>query len=320
MWGLLILFATAAGIIVLAGTWVLIQGVRVPRRVTYATALGKGLPVDPAQLSRDFREQTITLSDGVKTNVWIIPGRRADGPAVVVTHSHSSSRYDSLTWAPLVYEQASQIVLYDMRAHGDSTAKCSAGGMREADDIIELLNQLGLAGDVVLYGLSMGAGVSIVAAAKDEAQRIVGVIADAPYRHRLGPLGPLLRSHSLPAQPFVALAQLYCMLRYNDGDGFDRAIYSARLKCPLLLFVGSEDHLSTPTQVREIGDAAPDATLVEIEGGGHLNLVQTDRDRYIAALEAFFAKLRGEPYDPDAPDSEAHQAEPEAEEEFDKLA
>ncbi len=82
----------------------------------------------------------------------------------------------------------------------------------------------------------------------------------------------------------IAAASRGMALRPDSRPGL------AEVSCPALALVGAEDGLTPPADARLIADAIPGATLVEIEGAGHL--ANLDRPAETTrAVEAFLDRV-----------------------------
>ncbi|HEX7008361.1 MAG TPA: alpha/beta fold hydrolase, partial [Phycisphaeraceae bacterium] len=273
------------------GAAAVIYQIRHPPRKTFAVALAHGDPTEPSELGYASQSVTFTLPDGTTTPGWIIDGRSHDGPTVIIVHGYGDSRYGALSWLPLVAPHAQRVVLFDLPGQGESQAKASGGGLREPADVLAVLDQIDAPQGAVLFGYSMGAGIAIAAAAQ-AGQRIVGVIADGPYRDWDEPLRSHFRARRYPIFPILPLAGLILRWVARGFDRFDRAAYAAQVRGPLLVLHGSEDELCPIESARAIALTAPRGRLVEFPGGHHLDLASIDAPRYRAALEAFFREIR----------------------------
>ena len=292
--GLTILLGFAAACIVVVGTVRLIHSLRRPRRQTYASALARKLPTDPADVGLTGVEEQITFTDGSSTPVWVIDGRGPADTAIIIAHGFGDSRYAALTRAFWLKHRASKLVVYDLRAHGESTARTFGMGGIEADDLIELVRQLVLPEQLVLYGYSIGGSIAITAAASaaDEVRsRIKAVIADGPFRHPFEPLKAYRRERRYPVFPFVHLAWGYIALRTSKYRPFDRAQHAAALTCPLLVLHGTDDRLCAIESAQEIVAAAARGELVAFEGLGHLDLLEYERKKYVQAIARFLDQI-----------------------------
>lgn len=304
--GLLVLLAVGAAVLCLVGSAALLHALVYPPRKTFAGALAKGDPTDPADLGLAAQTLLLSLADGSETPAWLIDGHEPAGPTIVVVHGFGDSRYGALTWTPLLMPFASRLVLFDQRGHGEAEAKTSHQGTTEARDLLAVMEQIEppaafrsatcaqLGGEesaaVVLFGYSMGAGIAIAAAAAAP-DRVRGVIADGSYRHWHEPVRCLLRCNRYPVQPILPLAGLGLHLFVKGRSHYDRARTAALLRCPLLMLHGTDDAMSPLESARQIAGAAPQGQLVTIEGGGHLDLARVAPVRYRDALTAFFGLL-----------------------------
>lgn len=287
---LLVGLALAWGVVV---AWTILTLLRPPRR-TYASALARGRPGDPGELSPGPTGQRPWTSWTLRWNtldlpVWEIRGDAPDMPLIVLTHGWGDSRVGGLARAEHLLPVASSVVLWDMPAHGEAPGLCALGA-REPDALRALLEVLASrAGEgnassprpVVLVGWSLGAGVSLVAARGEGERRappIVGVVAEAPYRLADTPARRMLVSMGLPHAATLPPALWLVGLWAGVGarwPGFDRAAFAKRLRepppIPLLVLHGADDQISPPQDGREIAEAGG-GEFVAVPGAGHAGL------------------------------------------------
>ncbi|QOI99381.1 MAG: alpha/beta hydrolase [Phycisphaeraceae bacterium] len=287
--------------LVVAGVWLWTwRMLRRPPRRTYAWAVSRGLPGDPGEMCppRTFNAWSCRRGSA-DLSVWDVRGDDPSGPVVVISHGWGDSKVVALLRLPAAARHASRVVLWDMPGHGTSGGR-SALGTAEPDDLLALLDQLAADRPIILMGWSLGAGVSIAAAAKAAARpnspspRIAGVIAEAPYRTARGVATNVLLARNLPTRwnaPVVFVGLGICLGVGPAWRGFDRALLAASLPCPLLVIHGDADTVCDLDDGRRIAAAAPNARLVMIEGAGH-NDLWTDpafRERCEHETSAFIA-------------------------------
>lgn len=280
-----------------------------PIRRTYASAISRGRPGEPGELRplvdcpgpgasawpRGFDAWSFAFR-GVDLPVWRIPGDAPSGPIVILSHGWGDSRIGALARVQTLAMASRACILWDMPGHGDARGTCALG-TREVDALRSLIGHIreidgradGASEDstpLVLYGWSMGAGVSIAAAAGAARERgnapradaPLGVIAEAPYRHARTPAANVLRSMALPRWPSLDLALAMLGIEFGVGArwrGFDRAALARTLGCPLLVIHGEDDDVCPLDDARDIADAASNARggrLVVVPRGTHLNL------------------------------------------------
>ncbi len=285
MLGLLTLLLQALAVCLIAGVGYTVYTLTHPPRRTYAHAVARGRPGHPDELPklptgqpRPFEQWTFK-SRGLELPVWDITGdldANAE-PVIVMTHGWGDSRIGALTRAVPLLPLCSRIIMWDLPAHGEAKGRC-AMGTREVDDLLALLQHLAITNQpLVLFGWSLGAGVgagvSIVAAAKLGAL-LAGVIAEAPYRVPQTPARNVLKIRELPYKWNTPVAFWLIGIDARIGPrwpGFDRAQHAAKLKCPLLVIHGHEDRVCPIEDARAIADAGR-GSLIEIPDAGHHGL------------------------------------------------
>lgn len=276
-----------AGLLLALGAlvvWMMLVVARPPRR-TYASALAAGRPGDPSRLPpgpagpRTYEQWSLRVGS-MELPVWDMPGDAAHGPILVLTHGWGDSRVGALPRAHALLPYASRVIMWDMPGHGEAPGWCALG-VREPALLRALIDRV--ASDttpIVLMGWSLGAGVSIAAAAQEQDdRRVAAVIAEAPYRSPRTPAAGVLRRMGMPAGPLLGAALTLLGVRLGQGwrfagdaRDFDRAVRAAGLKAPLLVLHGASDDICPIIDGEAIAHAAPRGTLVRIDGGGHQGL------------------------------------------------
>lgn len=297
--GLIVFLLLGLAIAWLAGVLAIHRALTRPPRRTYATAVARNRAGDPSELDppRRFESWTFT-SRGLALPVWDLAGDDPAGPIVVLSHGWGDSRIGALQRLPLVAGVASRIIAWDLPAHGDAPGRGSLG-TNEVDDLLALFDAIGEPHrPLLLYGWSLGAGVSIAAAARlrDEAHpNIVGVVAEAPYRVPRTPALRMLRAMRVPHTgmlgPALLLASRTAPLLRRPSD-FDRAALAASLRCPLLVLHGSNDEICPINDGRAIAEASLHAaSRIEVFGASLHNDLWHDPARVAHAAAAIAALL-----------------------------
>jgi pimeloyl-ACP methyl ester carboxylesterase len=289
--GLVLLLALGAVVATLLVVGWTIRAITRPPRRTYASALAKGRPGEPSQLTphadgtpRTFEDWTIKHR-GVDLPVWDMRGDASDGPTVILSHGWGDSRIGALTRAHFLLPLASRVVMWDMPGHGDAPGSTRMG-VDEHEALRTLVERVVASGShrVVLMGWSLGAGVSVRAASNwsdTAASSIVGVIAEAPYRLAITPARNMLRAFGMPhgwiadwAMGFIG-ADLGVGWHWKKTEPFDRQKYAAQLRMPLLVLHGERDDISPVADGEAIANAA-NGTLIRLPEGEHHGLWTTE--------------------------------------------
>lgn len=276
-----------------------------PPRRTFTTALAAGRPTDPSKLTGgpSFEEWTFRSSarGGLDLPVWDVKGRHAAGPVVILTHGWGDSRLGALSRIPSLLDRASRVIAWEMPGHGEAPGTCSLGH-REPDDLLALVERVGRERPIVLFGWSLGAGVSIAAAARlgelKDPPRLAGVIAEAAYRFVHTPPRNVLIARGLPYRVNLPIALRWIGWRCGAGAawrGFDRAASAAMIRCPLLFIHGQNDPISPLDDAFALAGAATNARVDVIPGAGHVGLWTdpADRARCESAIEWILPAMHG---------------------------
>lgn len=291
--GLIVLFAAGLALFGLSLVAYTVRLLTRPPRRTYAWAVARGLPGDPGEASpsRAFESFTFT-SRGITLAAWEIAGDRPGGPTFIFTHGWGESKLSVLPRLAALAPECSRVIAWDLPGHGESGGACALGGP-EAQDLCVLADRARDRTPLVLAGFSLGAGVSIAAAADAGA---AAVIAEAPYRVPATPARNVLRARSLPWRFNLPAALAWVGLHAGWGPAwrsrpFDRAAMAARLGVPLLVVVGEADRVCPPEEAQAI--AGSRGELVRVPGAGHLDLWtgQASAERAGRAIAAFLARL-----------------------------
>lgn len=281
MTGLLLLLAIGGVIYWLALVAWTIRALMKPPRQTYASAVARGRPGDPSELddARPFSAWTLR-SQGRDLAVWDIEGHAAEGPVAIITHGWGSGKVNALVRVPTLTPLCSRIVLWDQPGHGESGGACTLG-VREAGDLVALVERVGRDRQIVLAGSSMGAGLCIAAAS--QCPHVSLVVAEAPYVIARTPARNVMRLRRAPVamnlSPAMAWIGLVAARRWTGPSldvppdrPFDRTILARRVQCSLVVLHGDEDQTCPIEDGRAIASAASEGRFVEISGGTHQNL------------------------------------------------
>lgn len=287
--GLTIILAQGLLVAMLLTSWWIARRIRRPPRRTYASAVARSQPGDPSELpsARRFTEWSLEWR-GVALPVWDIPGDDPSGPVVICTPGWADSKIGALARLDPVIGTSSRVIAWDPPGLGEAPdwpRRFIGGwpmGTADVDALLALTERVG-APDVILFGWSAGAGTSIVAATRDS--RVVGVIAEGPYRMPWTPARNVLRAMRMPWNIVGPLAFAAMGIRLGVGPrwkgkgGFDRAEHAKKVSCPLLVLHGSDDEVCPLSDGQQIAGAARRGEIAVISGGHHNDLWTDDRLR-----------------------------------------
>jgi uncharacterized protein len=232
----------------------------------------------------------LTSADGARLAGWYIPSGSESGPSgptVVMVHGWGSNKSAMLDRAVVLHDPYN-LVIVDLRNHGQSEATATTQGVREADDVravVDWLESAKAPDRVALFGVSMGAAAALNEVGDDE--RIDAVIIEATHatmanaaQARLEDAGYPL---SLPGSWAILLGTL--MRTGEDVSSADAVEAITRLDDrPVLLISGGRDDTIGESDATDLLAAAEDATssaeLHVCERAGHANSLDRCPEAY----------------------------------------
>jgi len=170
------------------------------------------------------------------------------------------------------------VLAYDSRAHGDSGGDACTYGFYEKKDLSGAIDKLG-GGPILAFGVSLGAGIALQAAAEDP--RIALIVAVAPISD--------LRTAATERAPFFASrANIDEAFRIAEKQAAFRAdqvspvLAATRIHAPVLVVHGADDDETPPAHSERVYAAlAGPKKLVLVPGAHHNDALTADAWRQI---------------------------------------
>ena len=254
----------------------------------------------PADEGLVYQDAPLVTRDGLHLAAWFVSGTRPD--AVILIHGIGSNRADMLPLARDLRGRGYNVLLLELRAHGQSEGDVSTLGVREVEDVRAAVTYLEHApgvdpGHINVLGISLGSAVAIMGtAAVPEVHSVVAdsVFASARWlvHHQLNTLA------TVPDWFGPALLTVGGWAAGISPDDVSPVAAAAHLgQRPLLVIQGEKDELFAPENARLVVAAAsgPAELWMEPEAG-HTGVYALDQARYVDRLDTFFttAPRRGE--------------------------
>ncbi len=217
-------------------------------------------------------------ADNVELDVWLIRGRGPTAPTtpdntpgtVLILHGLWDSKARFFRLGELLASRGFDVVLPDLRRHGDSAGGFTTFGALEKRDMLALTTSLRAAGDIRgplwVFGFSMGAAITVQYAAIDPLVR--GAVAAAPFadaKRITRRTVPLMSSDKFDA----VWARAAEMAGFDPND--TSTVEAARsLRCPLIVIHGRLDMVVPYSHGRAVFEAAPQPKrLYTVGWAGH---------------------------------------------------
>lgn len=263
--------------------------------INYALSSDAALDANPDRTHCSGQGQAaggqLTAADGTQLAGWYIPaagGVGPTGPTVVLVHGLGENKSHLLEWAVPLHDDYN-LVLFDLRNHGQSAAAPSTAGVREQGDLRAVLDWLAAAKaprSIGLLGLSMGGAVAVNLAAGDE--RVDALILDSIHATLANAIQARVEQQGYPLSvPAAWSILLGGLLRTGEDMSSVDPVQAAERygNRPMLLVYGGRD--------REIGaSAAADMLAAATSGGTDAELQTCPEAVHEAALETCAADYR----------------------------
>ncbi|MCY1040781.1 alpha/beta fold hydrolase [Corallococcus sp. bb12-1] len=246
----------------------------------------KPVAVLPADLaSASAREVTLRTEDGVELRGWYVPSRNK--AAWVLAHGLSQTRMDLLPEARVLRDAGYGVLLFDLRAHGQSGGETSTWGDKERMDVRSALEFVRSQPDVDparvgALGFSIGSAAVAEVAAKDP--KVAAVVL-------LSPFNTLWLAAAYDFRRFGVVTQTGALVPFwRRGIQLEQvrtidAVDSIKPR-PLLIVAGTEE--SGQVLLDSLfAHVAPYAQTWRIPGASHGNFAATAPEEYPRRLRAF---------------------------------
>ncbi|MBO3100116.1 alpha/beta hydrolase [Gelidibacter pelagius] len=185
---------------------------------------------------------------------------KIENPKGVILYFHGNagdlSRWGTI--AEVFVNMDYDVLIMDYRTYGKSTGKLSeAAFYKDAQHCYDYLKASYSDSKITLYGRSLGTGIATYLASKNKAKQL---ILETPYYSMVD----VAKSRF----PFLPVEKL---LQYK----FPTNEFITSVECPIVVFHGTDDGVVPFESGKKLFDIAPklQATFVEIEGGGHNDLI-----------------------------------------------
>ncbi len=266
----------------------------------------KALTTNPLAFGMEYEDVAFSPrddGDGITLRGWYIPCDGC-GQAILMVHGLNANREedeDFLKLASRLTEGGFSVLLFDLRAHGESGGEQVSGGLRERQDVLGAFDFLLSRGiepdDIGLLGFSMGAATSLLTAAEEP--RITALVADSPFADVADLIAQETARKTVFPEWLVPIFIPGMRLLANTLYDIDiRQIVPeeavARLGYPVLVIHGGADgRIRAEHGVRVHAAAHPDSKLWLVPDAEHTGAFPGHPDDYAQRVLAYFRARLG---------------------------
>ncbi len=246
---------------------------------------------------QDFEVYSI---DSTLIKGWYFQQDSAAECAVVLSHGWTATRISMLRYYDLFDECDCDIVMYDHRAHGESSGIFATGGVLEREDLITVTNWLSNKTELPMskigwLGVSWG-GATVLQAGSIE-KNIGFIVADAPFQDWKSAITErALVDYGKWVDFFSPM--VFTIVNWRTGIDYKNA-NSARLaadiEAPVLLIHSKDDSQTASTQSVNISkNLNKNSVFHHLNwGSDHSKDITQNKERYALLVSEFLEKKVG---------------------------
>lgn len=214
----------------------------------------------------------------------------------ILFHGYTScGMNDCSAMAEYFMEQGYNALIVDHRSHGKSEGEYIGFGILDRFDCLKWIDyvndRLGEGGDIVLYGVSMGAATVLMASGSDDMpENVRAIISDCAFTSPYEVFKHILkRDYHLPPRPIMDINERMC--RRKAGYGFrDYSTLDAVKKspCPILFIHGKEDSfVPTYMTVQNYESCTGEKEMLLVDNAGHAASLYENKELYHNTVTEF---------------------------------
>ncbi|MGC4035082.1 MAG: alpha/beta fold hydrolase [Chitinophagaceae bacterium] len=262
-------------------TWKLFGGFKTPRSVIANTPAYK---CDTIQLK---------TKKGLTIDCWYSqPDSTAKG-TVILFHGLTLNKGLILREAEEFRFMGYNILLVDLRGHGNSSGNVTSLGYYESEEVKLAYDYVQGKGEkkIFLWGMSLGA-VVIAKALNDYDIRPSGAMLEMPFYSLQSFLEGRAKLLGFPGEPFGFFVTTWVGIEQGyNGFGFKISDCAKKINCPVLLQWGDHDPFITTAQAKKIFDNIQTSKkrMIIHENAGHLSFLGYDPLKWRDDVKAFLA-------------------------------
>jgi hypothetical protein len=264
---------------------------------TWKLFVGPKFYKDTNEAEPPFAYETIQLktSDGIPIDAWYSK-TGSSNTCIILIHGYSVNKTVLVNEAVMFKRWGCSVLLFDLRGHGKSGDHATTFGVKETDELqkaFAFANQRGNS-RIILYGVSLGAAISIKAVAENKIQPNA-IIADACFESLHQHFRARARILGFPTEPFASL--LTCWVGIEKGyNGFrhDVSSYSKKVNCPVLVEWGEKDPYVTREETESIFKnlSSKNKTLVVYPNAEHGAFLEKDPLSWEKEIQTFLKTIQ----------------------------
>lgn len=225
----------------------------------------------------NYMDEYINSFDNLKLHAYIVKNKVKTDKWAIVVHGYAGNGKLMSDKAKYFYEMGYNVLIPDLRGHGESEGNYIGMGWDDRLDIISWINHIikeNPKSEIVLHGTSMGAPTVLMTSGENLPSNVKAIISDSAYTSVLDEFKYEIKTFlSLSYFPLINITDLITMIRagysFREASALDQV---KKAKVPILFIHGDSDKFVPYYMMNELYDAtnSPKERLT-VEGGEHAN-------------------------------------------------
>lgn len=241
----------------------------------------------------NYEDLFITSEDNLKLHNYLIKNKVTSNKWAIVVHGYTSQGKLMASYAEEFYKMGYNIIIPDLRGHGQSEGNYIGMGWDERLDIIDLTKYIVdnyTNTEIVLFGVSMGAATVMTTSGEKLPSNVKAIIEDCGYTSAWNQFAYQLKSlFKLHSFPLLDVASLICKIK--AGFFISRVSPIKQIKksiTPTLFIHGDEDDFVPFFMLDELYNASPvEKEKLIIRGAAHAKASYVNPKLYWETIEKF---------------------------------
>lgn len=206
---------------------------------------------------------------------------------VVILHGYNGSMEDIYDIAMHYADEGYNILMPDLRAHGESEGSFIGMGWLDRLDVINWIDVIleeNVSAEVVIHGIDIGAEAALMLSGEPVKDSVKAIVAEGAYTSAWDAVRPEfeIRHEKLPVFPFMYMMnpvmKVWAGYSLTEADAVEQVRKS---RIPILLIRGQNDTYSTGDMMRELDQAiASEHEVYMVPAGSHEDCRYADPNNY----------------------------------------
>ncbi|CUS76459.1 hypothetical protein JGI13_01464 [Candidatus Kryptonium thompsonii] len=237
----------------------------------------------PLDLGLEYENVEIKSFDGTILKGWLIQADKEPIGSVIYIHGTYTNKAFGLKRAQFLKEAGYNVLLVDLRYHGESGGEfCTYGYLEKFDisDWISFLLKRFPDVPVALFGVSLGGAIAIQTAGIDN--RVSAIISEGSFAN----FSDLVFEHQEKKFKFASRFLTKKVLENVERiagfkiDDVAPLEYVKRVSCPILYIHGKNDETVKPWHSTVLHRYTLKGEILLVDGAGHVNSWEVLGDKY----------------------------------------